>query len=122
MMGVLQDQLLSAVHTAGSVVVPLRKAIRGSVIIQQGEANDAFYGEVESSWKTLTKNVTGSKTKVPMTDVATTICGWSTHTQHATLVDEIVGGVASRGACVSSGRASNDDQIIPPRPARAIIG
>ena len=80
MMGVLQDQLLSAVHAAGSVVVPLRKAIRGSAIIQQGEANGVFYGEVESSWKTLTKDVTGLKNKVPMTDVATTICGWSTHT------------------------------------------
>ena len=36
--------------------------------IQQGEAKDAFYGEAESPWKTLTKNVTGSKIEVPMTN------------------------------------------------------
>ena len=78
--GVLQDQLLS-VHTAGSVVMPLRKAIRDSVIIQQQQATGQFYAEVESLWKLLTNDATGSKIKLPMADVATTICGWATHTQ-----------------------------------------
>ena len=45
--GVLQDQLLS-VHTAGSVVMPLRKAIRDSATIQQQQATGQFYAEVES--------------------------------------------------------------------------
>lgn len=80
LIGVLQDQLLS-VHTAGSLVMPLRKAIRDSVIIQQHEAKGQFYAEVGSLWKLLTNDVTGSKIKLSMTDVATTICGWATHTQ-----------------------------------------
>ena len=45
--GILQDQLLS-VHTAGSLVMPLRKATRDSAIIQQHEAKGQFYAEAES--------------------------------------------------------------------------